>query len=109
MHRKVFGDLDALSQRVDGVLLLNIALSDDEIAALAASGLAVASVGMHNVPWDNVGIDNEDAAWKATNHLLGLGHWDLAILSGTRTGSTLGGHGHGPAQRASGGPSPSTT
>ncbi|MEO5320862.1 LacI family DNA-binding transcriptional regulator [Arthrobacter sp. CC3] len=86
VHRKVFGDLDALSQRVDGVLLLNIALSSGDIDALASSGLAVASVGMHNVPWDNVGIDNEDAAWKATSHLLGLGHWDLAILSGRESG-----------------------
>ncbi|MGZ4662964.1 MAG: LacI family DNA-binding transcriptional regulator, partial [Arthrobacter sp.] len=81
VQRRLLSDLDGLSQRVDGVLLLNIALSEAEIAALAGSGLAVASVGMHNVPWDNVGIDNEDAAWRATSHLLGLGHWDLAILA----------------------------
>lgn len=86
VQRRLLSDLEGLSQRVDGVLLLNIALSESEIDALDASGLAVASVGMHNVPWDNVGIDNEDAAWKATNHLLGLGHWDLAILAGREPG-----------------------
>lgn len=86
VHRRLFGDLEGLSQRVDGVLLLNIALSEAEVAALAASGLAVASVGMHNVPWDNVGIDNEEAARAATNHLLGLGHWDVAMLAGSETG-----------------------
>jgi DNA-binding LacI/PurR family transcriptional regulator len=86
VHRKLFSDLAGLSQRVDGVLLLNIALSEAEIADLAGSGLAVASVGMHRVPWDNVGIDNEEAARTATNHLLGLGHWDLAILSGSEAG-----------------------
>jgi DNA-binding LacI/PurR family transcriptional regulator len=48
---------------------------------LEACGLAVASVGMRNVPWDNVGIDDEHAAWQATQHLLGLGHWNLAVLS----------------------------
>jgi DNA-binding LacI/PurR family transcriptional regulator len=85
-QKKLFGDLKALSQRVDGVLLLNIALSPLEIEALAASGLGVTSVGMHAVPWDNVGIDNKAAAWKATSHLLSLGHWDLAILSGRETG-----------------------
>ena len=84
--RTLFADLEGLSQRVDGVLLLNIALSEAEMAALAVSGLAVASVGMHNVPWDNVGIDNEDAAYAATSHLLGLGHWDLAMLAGSETG-----------------------
>ena len=86
VHRKLFGDLEGLAQRVDGVLLLNIALSETEMAALAASGLAVASVGMHGVPWDNVGIDNEEAARTATDHLLGLGHWDVAMLAGSEAG-----------------------
>lgn len=86
VHRKLFGDLAGLSQRVDGVLLLNIALSEAELADLAGSGLAVASVGMHSVPWDNVGIDNAAAARTATEHLLGLGHWDVAMLSGSETG-----------------------
>ena len=87
VQQNLFSDLAGLSQRVDGVLLLNIALEEAEMAALAESGLAVASVGMHDVPWDNVGIDNEEAARTATNHLLGLGHWDLAILAGSETGA----------------------
>ena len=41
---------------------------------------------MHDVPWDNVGIDNEEAARTATEHLLGLGHWDLAMLCGSEPG-----------------------
>lgn len=82
VRKKVFGDLDALAQRVDGVLLLNVDLDAEEILALEASGLAVASVGMSRVPWDNVGIDDEHAAWTATNHLLELGHWELAVLTG---------------------------
>lgn len=87
VQQKLFGDLKGLAQRVDGVLLLNIALDEAEMAALAGSGLAVASVGMHDVPWDNVGIDNEEAARAATDHLLGLGHTDLAILAGRETGA----------------------
>lgn len=86
VHSELFGDLAGLSQRVDGILLLNIALSEAELAAVAGSGLAVASVGMHDVPWDNVGIDNVEAARAATEHLLGLGHWDVAMLSGSETG-----------------------
>ena len=88
VQHQLFADLAGLSQRVDGVLLLNIALSEAELAALAGSGLAVASVGMHDVPWDNVGIDNEAAARTATEHLLSLGHWDLAMLSGSEAGET---------------------
>lgn len=82
VRAKIMGDLKGLAQRVDGVLLLNVDLSAQEIAAFKASGLAVASLGMTDVPWDNVGIDDEQAAWQATSHLLELGHWDLAVLTG---------------------------
>ncbi|WP_432397618.1 LacI family DNA-binding transcriptional regulator [Pseudarthrobacter sp. L19] len=88
VQRKLFGDLAGLAQRVDGVLLLNVALDAAEVAALEDSGLAVASVGMQSVPWDNVGIDDEEAARKATGHLLDLGHWDLAMLAGTEPPSS---------------------
>ncbi len=81
VRRQFFADLEGLAQRVDGLLLLNVDLTPQEMEALEACGMAVASVGMGNVPWDNVGIDDEHAAWQATQHLLGLGHWDLAVLS----------------------------
>jgi DNA-binding LacI/PurR family transcriptional regulator len=86
VRRKLFGDAEGLSQRVDGVLLLNIALSEPGMAELAGSGLPAASVGMHDVPWDNVGIDNEEEARTATGHLLGPGRGGLAILSGSEAG-----------------------
>ncbi|MFK0006633.1 LacI family DNA-binding transcriptional regulator [Paenarthrobacter sp. NPDC090520] len=82
VKQQVFGNLEQLAQRVDGLLLLNVDLDPGEVEALDASGLAVASVSMRNVPWDNVGIDDEHAAWRATSHLLELGHWDLAVLAG---------------------------
>ncbi|MEW1782071.1 LacI family DNA-binding transcriptional regulator [Arthrobacter sp. NPDC080086] len=88
VQRKLFSDLAGLAQRVDGVLLLNVALDAAEVAALEDCGLAVASVGMQSVPWDNVGIDDEEAARKATGHLLDLGHWDLAMLAGTEPPSS---------------------
>lgn len=51
-------------------------------APAAAPRVAVASVGMGRVPWDNVGIDDEHAAWLATTHLLERGHRDVAVLTG---------------------------
>jgi DNA-binding LacI/PurR family transcriptional regulator len=83
VKQQVFGRLESLAQRADGVLLLNVDLDPSEVEALEASGLAVASVGLRDVPWDNVGIDDEHAAWQATSHLLELGHWDLAVLTST--------------------------
>jgi DNA-binding LacI/PurR family transcriptional regulator len=81
VRQQFFADLENLAQRVDGLLLLNVDLLPGEVEALEACGLEVASVGIQNVPWDNVGVDDEHAAWQATQHLLGLGHWDLAVLS----------------------------
>ena len=81
VRERIFGDLDALAQRVDGVLLLGVDLCDDEVQALAASPLEVASMGLSGVPWDTVGIDDVQAAHAATSHLLGLGHGEFAILA----------------------------
>lgn len=82
VRQRILGDLAGLAQRVDGVLLLNVDLTEEEVVTVAGSGLAVASLGMTGAPWDNVGIDNEHAAWLATSHLLELGHWNLGVLTG---------------------------
>ncbi|MEA5455081.1 LacI family DNA-binding transcriptional regulator [Sinomonas sp. JGH33] len=80
---RLFDDPTEFSQRVDGVLLFGVNLDASQVEALSESRLAVASVGLEGVPWDNVGIDDEAAAWAATRHLLDLGHWDLAMLAGS--------------------------
>lgn len=87
VQARILNDPADLAQRVDGVLMIDVDLTAGQTAALSASGLAIASVGMNNVPWDNVGIDNVSAATEATNRLLALGHWDIAFLSGTKTGN----------------------
>ena len=87
VQARILNDPADLAQRVDGVLMIDVDLTARQTAALSASGLAIASVGMNNVPWDNVGIDNVSAATEATNRLLALGHWDIAFLSGAKTGN----------------------
>lgn len=54
--------------------MIDVDLTSEQTATLSSSGLDVASVGMQDVPWDNVGIDNVAAAKEATNRLLALGH-----------------------------------
>ncbi|MDV8146944.1 LacI family DNA-binding transcriptional regulator [Arthrobacter sp. B10-11] len=87
VQSRIFDDPADLAQKVDGLLMIDVDLTPHQTAALSASGLEVASVGMHDVPWDNVGIDNVAAAQEATNKLLALGHWDIAFLAGTQTGN----------------------
>jgi DNA-binding LacI/PurR family transcriptional regulator len=87
VQSRIFDDLTELAQRVDGVLMIDVDLTSEQTATLSSSGLEVASVGMHDVPWDNVGIDNVAAAKEATDRLLALGHWDIAFLAGAQTGN----------------------
>ncbi|GAB4098469.1 LacI family DNA-binding transcriptional regulator [Sinomonas halotolerans] len=82
-RESLFADPASLLQRVDGVLLLGVDLSPEQAGAVAESGLPVASVGLTGVPWDNVGIDDEQAAWRAAHRLVELGHWELALLAGS--------------------------
>jgi DNA-binding LacI/PurR family transcriptional regulator len=72
-----------LTEHVDGLLLMGAELRGPQVDALLASPLAVAGVGSRPAPWATVGIDDEQAAATATEHLLGLDHWNLALLAGT--------------------------
>lgn len=87
IQSRIFDDPAGLVQRVDGALMIDIDLTAAQTTALSASGLPVASVGMNDVPWDNVGIDNVASAREATNRLLMLGHWDIAFLAGEERGN----------------------
>ncbi|TLM83410.1 LacI family transcriptional regulator [Pseudarthrobacter sp. NamE2] len=87
IQSRLFDDPRELAQTVDGFLIIDVDLTPQQTAALSSSHRAIASVGMHNVPWDNVGIDNVAAAKAATNRLLSLGHWDIAFLAGGQTGN----------------------
>jgi len=72
-----------LTRNVHGVLLMGLDLTGTEARALLDSGVAVAGLGQPSEDWDSVGIDDEFAAWSAAQHLLELGHWNLALLAGT--------------------------
>jgi LacI family repressor for deo operon, udp, cdd, tsx, nupC, and nupG len=79
-RQRFFGQLP-LRRRVDAVLVVAMQFSDPEIADLRSLGVPIVAVG-HDVPGAGcVRIDDMAAATSAIQHLLGLGHRRIGMIS----------------------------
>lgn len=67
-------------QRVDGVIVVSMALAHDEIAQLGDLGLPVIAMGGQLAGLRSLTVDEIEVARTATEHLLGLGHRDIAHI-----------------------------
>lgn len=73
-----------LERRVDGVIVLASSLPDAELRAVAAQlPLVVVARSVPGLEAQCLAINNEDAAYRATRYLIGLGHTRIAHLAGT--------------------------
>jgi len=79
-RRRAFSG-NLLRKRVDGVLVLGLNPSAEEVAALSAAG-PVAIVGVAVSGWSSVRIDDEGAARRAMRHLIDLGHRRIGYIGG---------------------------
>ena len=79
-RQRFFGQLP-LRRRVDAVLVVAMQFTDAEIADLRSLGVPIVAVG-HDVPGAGcVRIDDMAAATSAIQHLLGLGHRRIGMIS----------------------------
>ena len=69
-------------KRFDGLIAVGIEPSARELERLVAFGKPVVAVGGYDVGTNAVAIDDEAAARIATDHLIGLGHREIAFLGG---------------------------
>ena len=69
-----------LSKRVDGIIVLNIALDGPERAVIERLGLPVVTVGTCVDAWPCVRVDDRAAMALATEHLIGLGHTQIGYV-----------------------------
>ncbi len=69
-----------MQKRVDGLILVDLALSDDELLALQKASAPVVTVGTRTDEFPSITIDNHDAEYMATRHLVELGHTRIAII-----------------------------
>jgi LacI family repressor for deo operon, udp, cdd, tsx, nupC, and nupG len=69
-----------LSKRVDGVILLDIPMDAQERSLVDRLELPVVTVGNQSGAWPSVRIDDRRAMALAVEHVLALGHRDIAYV-----------------------------
>ena len=76
----------AQQKRADGVIIVDLRVSPEEVAALARSEVAAVTVGSRHAPYPSVTVDHAPAAGLAVEHLVGLGHRRIGLISGAPGG-----------------------
>lgn len=94
LEQEPFGGRHALTRtmlwkRVDGVVSINLALTDDELSLLSGLHVPVVSIGFDLQGRSSVGIDDYQAARTATEHILDLGHRRIAFIGAALSFSEL--------------------
>jgi len=67
-------------RRVDGVIVLSVELTDAEVAALQELALPVVGLGVPRSELPSLRVDDTAVGRAATEHLLALGHRDIAHI-----------------------------
>lgn len=71
-----------LKGRVDALIVISLPPTEEEFESMLSLGIPIALVGMHHENCSSVAIDDVAAARTATQHLVNLGHRELALISG---------------------------
>ena len=83
--RRFVTEWAVIQKRVDGLVLADLRLDDDEIEELQSVRAAVATIGARYAPFSSVMIDNRAAAVLAVQHLIDLGHRRIGLIGGAPT------------------------
>jgi LacI family transcriptional regulator, repressor for deo operon, udp, cdd, tsx, nupC, and nupG len=71
-----------LRKRVDGVLLVTLALTEPEIEVLRGLDVPICMVGATVEGFSSIRVDEVESASEAVQHLVNLGHTRVGIISG---------------------------
>lgn len=80
-RRRIFDDFLA-RKRFDGLIVVGLEPEDGELARLLGVGKPIVSVVGADDATSVIAIDDHYAARRATEHLIALGHTDIAFLGG---------------------------
>ncbi len=72
----------AIDRRVDGLIFVEVAVSNDDVADLARRRLEVVTVGQEIDRCPSIRTDNVRVGRIAADHLIGLGHQRIGVLGG---------------------------
>lgn len=70
--------------KVDALIVISMPITDEEFDAYLKLGIPITAIGFTHVGCNSVCIDDVEGGRIATQHLLDLGHREIAILSGER-------------------------
>ncbi len=73
-----------LERRTDGLLAVEVIISEEEAASITARGVALTSVGSRAAGHPGVRIDNELVGRMAADHLAELGHRRIGVIGGQK-------------------------
>jgi LacI family repressor for deo operon, udp, cdd, tsx, nupC, and nupG len=86
-QRRRFLEALPTQRRVDGAIVVDVPMTEADVERIGSSALPVVGVGQHVEGVVTIGIDNVQAAYDATQYLLGLGHRRIGVLGGMPDGS----------------------
>lgn len=69
-------------KRVDGLVVVDVPMSDAELGRMAETDVPVVTVGLRTTAFSSLTVDNELGARLATEHLVGLGHERIGFIGG---------------------------
>lgn len=72
-------------ERVDGMLIVSLAPTDDEVARFTSTGVPTVLIDAFHPELSTVQIDDVAGAMSAVDHLIGLGHRRIAYIGETLT------------------------
>ncbi len=86
VDKEAYYCLACVEHALDGLILDTCAEKPDHLVPVLAAGLAVVLVdrGVRQPPVDSVGVDNAAGMTGLVNHLIGLGHRRIGIITGPR-------------------------
>ncbi|CAN5549961.1 LacI family DNA-binding transcriptional regulator [soil metagenome] len=73
-------------KRFDGLIAVGLEPADDELSRLVAMNLPMVSIVGAGIGTSLIEIDDDDAARRATEHLIALGHRRIAFVGGAVDG-----------------------
>lgn len=83
VRRSNLDEVLLMRKRVDGLILVDLPLSEEQAGDLLEGGTAAVTVGVRTGALDSVSIDNVGSARTATLHLANLGHRRLGLIGGS--------------------------
>lgn len=80
--RERFLDQMPFRKRVDGLIVVDVPMTDEQLHRMAGANVPVVTVGLRTQAFSSLTVENLRGSQLATEHLVGLGHERIAFIGG---------------------------